>query len=93
MDDPCGQSGSWLGGRVSRRPGSALLLTAVFFLLSLGVLVPGCVERTIEVRSDPPGAEVYLDRAFRGRTPVRLPFHHYGVREITVRKAGFKTRR
>jgi hypothetical protein len=59
------------------------------FLPGLLVLSLACVERTIEVRSDPPGARVYLDREFRGVTPLRIPFHHYGMREVAVEKDGF----
>ncbi len=50
----------------------------------------GCVERTIEVRSDPSGARVYLDRAFRGRTPLSIPFHHYGSRHVAVELEGYR---
>jgi hypothetical protein len=49
----------------------------------------GCVERSIEVRSDPPGARVYLDREFKGLTPLSIPFHHYGTREVAVEKEGY----
>ena len=41
------------------------------------------------MRSEPAGARVFLDREFRGLTPLRIPFHHYGVREVAVEKAGF----
>jgi hypothetical protein len=57
---------------------AALLLAAI-----------GCVERSIEVRTDPPGARVYLDREFRGLSPLSIPFHHYGVREVAVEKEGY----
>ncbi|MHC4599752.1 MAG: PEGA domain-containing protein, partial [Planctomycetota bacterium] len=60
-------------------------------LLAVLLLLCGCVERTIEVRTDPPGASVFLDREYRGRTPLSIPFHHYGTRELTVRLEGYAT--
>ena len=51
----------------------------------------GCVERTITVRSDPPGARVYLDDVERGETPVTFPFDFYGHRELVLQKDGYET--
>jgi len=59
-------------------------------LLGLCLLAQGCVERTIEIRSDPPGAHAFLDRTWKGRTPLTVPFGHYGVREIAVELEGFR---
>jgi hypothetical protein len=63
---------------------------AATFLTALVVLC-GCVERTIEVKTDPPGAAVFIDREFRGLSPLSFPFHHYGTREVTVRLEGYRT--
>lgn len=69
-------------------------------LLLIGaLLLTGCVERRIYVRSDPPGAEVYIDGEFIGTTraddhidgPLYANFIYYGTREYTLRKPGFKT--
>ena len=57
----------------------------------LGGGLAGCVERTITVRSDPPGALVYLDDVERGETPCRFPFNFYGQRELVLRKDGYET--
>lgn len=54
-------------------------------------LLGGCVERLLQVRSDPPGAEVRIDGTPVGQTPVDVEFHWYGGREITLRKPGFRT--
>lgn len=50
----------------------------------------GCVERTLVIESDPPGAEVRLNGARAGETPVRVAFRHYGVYDVEVRKEGFE---
>ena len=44
------------------------------FAAVLGLVAAGCVERTITVRSDPPGALVYLDDVERGETPCTFRF-------------------
>jgi len=54
-------------------------------LLLLAPLSTGCVERALVVRSDPPGAKVFVDGREIGTTPARLPFEHYGTREVMVR--------
>lgn len=63
------------------------------------LLLTGCVERRIYVRSDPPGAEVYIDGEFVGVTrpedhqdgPLYANFIFYGTREYTLRKPGYQT--
>lgn len=52
------------------------------------ILSCGCVERWILIRSDPPGALVYLDGREAGTTPARIPFSFYGGHEILLRKPG-----
>ncbi|MBI1851846.1 MAG: PEGA domain-containing protein [Planctomycetes bacterium] len=41
------------------------------------------------IRSDPPGASVFLEGRRIGTTPVEIPFTYYGTREIVFRKDGF----
>jgi hypothetical protein len=50
----------------------------------LSAALAGCISRTIEVRSDPPGARVYLDGEEMGRTPVSRPFLEYGSHRLLV---------
>jgi hypothetical protein len=66
-----------------RRTPRITLLVA--FLALLAPLATGCVERALVVRSDPPGAQVFVDGRAIGTTPARLPFDHYGTREVMVR--------
>ena len=51
-------------------------------------LLPGCVERALMIRSDPPGAKVFVDGTEVGTTPAEIPFDHYGTREVMVRMEG-----
>jgi hypothetical protein len=51
----------------------------------------GCVERRMTIRSNPPGALVYVDNVEIGTTPVSHRFVYYGTREIRLVKAGYET--
>jgi hypothetical protein len=51
----------------------------------------GCVERILEVQSNPPGALVYLNGQEMGRTPVERAFTWYGTHDVTVRHEGYET--
>ncbi len=43
------------------------------------------------VRSNPPGASVYVDKQLIGATPAASAFTYYGTREIEVVADGFRT--
>lgn len=43
------------------------------------------------VRSNPPGAMVYVDNQLIGTTPCATSFVYYGTREIRLVKAGYET--
>lgn len=69
-----------MGNQRSGFSGSAVLaLTAWVFL------GPGCVERLLQVRSEPPGAEVFVNGSRAGTTPIDVPFVHYGIFDVTLR--------
>jgi len=51
----------------------------------------GCVRRRIFVRSDPPGALLYVNKKPVGHTPITLSFTHYGEMEFTLSKDGYET--
>lgn len=59
-------------------------------LLALLLALPACVERKMIVRSDPPGAAVYLNRSGEpaGTTPLELPFSYYGTYEVRLEREG-----
>ncbi len=61
------------------------VLTALFGLLVAGT---GCVERLLQVRSDPPGASVYLNGEKIGETPLEHRFTFYGTVDVSLRAKG-----
>ena len=50
----------------------------------------GCVERTIEITSEPSNALVHLNDEEVGRTPVEVPFTFYGTYDVRLQREGFK---
>jgi hypothetical protein len=51
----------------------------------------GCVQRRMTIRSNPPGALVYVDDYQIGTTPVSTDFIYYGTRKIRLVKDGYET--
>jgi len=63
-------------------------------LLIVGLLpAGGCVERTMRIQTDPPGALATVNDEEVGVTPVRFSFLWYGDYELILRKPGYKTLR
>ena len=61
-------------------------------LLALGLLAAnGCVRRRLTVRTNPPGAMIYVDRQPIGPSPASVPFVYYGTRQITAVGDGYRT--
>ena len=57
----------------------------------LGVLgAGGCMDRTVTITSDPPGAVVWMNDAEVGRTPVTTAFTFYGKYDVRLRKDGYE---
>jgi len=65
-----------------RRLGAVLLVV---------LATTGCVQRRMTVRSNPPGALVYVDDYQIGTTPVSTDFVYYGTRKIRLVKDGYET--
>ncbi|MBL1218470.1 MAG: PEGA domain-containing protein [Planctomycetes bacterium] len=57
--------------------------------LLIGMLA-GCVERTISITSEPPGALVYLNDEEVGRTPCEVHFLYYGEYDVRLVLEGFE---
>ena len=57
----------------------------------LFLLLAGCTERWIQVRSEPPGATVYLDGKRFGTTPCKGRFIWYGDRELVLERDEFQS--
>ncbi len=62
-------------------------------LLPAVLLLAGCVERKLVIRSDPTDADVWIDGEFVGKTPTDFAFSWYGTREILLEKKGYETLR
>ena len=60
---------------------------------ALCALTAGCVEQTLDIQSDPPGALVYLNDQEVGRTPLKRDFKWYGDYDVQVRLEGYQTLR
>jgi hypothetical protein len=61
-------------------------------LLALAfVQTTGCVQRRLTIRSNPPGARVFVGDNEIGTTPVATDFVYYGTRKIRLVKDGYET--
>ena len=56
-------------------------------------LIGGCVRRRMTVRTNPPGAAVFVDKQLIGTSPAASTFTYYGTREIEVVRDGYRTER
>jgi hypothetical protein len=59
--------------------------------LALGTSQIGCVQRRMIVRSNPPGALLYVDDYEIGTTPIATDFTYYGTRKFRLVKDGYET--
>lgn len=48
------------------------------------VALTGCLTRVLEIRSDPPGAQAYINGRPVGTTPATYEFDHYGPRTLVL---------
>jgi hypothetical protein len=73
------------------KPIRAWPLFAAAALVALLVTCSGCVRRRLTVRTNPPGAQVFIDDQEIGTTPCSAAFVYYGTRKITLMKDGYRT--
>jgi hypothetical protein len=64
---------------------------ALAALLVLALASTGCVRRRLTVRTQPPGAQVFVDDQEIGTTPCSSSFVYYGTRKVTLIKDGYRT--
>lgn len=50
----------------------------------------GCIERRIQITSEPPGATVWLNDVEIGTTPTEAEFRYFGVYDVRLHKTGFE---
>jgi hypothetical protein len=69
----------------------SVLLRSAMLALSAAVLLAssGCTSRGMTITSEPPGAEVSINRRVVGTTPIRVAYTHYGTYRIEMRKFGY----
>jgi PEGA domain len=51
----------------------------------------GCIRRRLTVRTNPPGAAVYVDHQMIGNSPVSSSLVYEGTRQVEVVRDGFRT--
>ncbi len=62
-------------------------------LLALGAAaaaLPGCLDRTISITSEPPGAICWVNDVEVGRTPVETAFVFYGDYDVRLKLEGYE---
>ena len=60
-------------------------------MILVALAAGGCVQRRLTIRSNPPGARVYVGDEEIGTTPVSTDFVYYGTRRIRLAKDGYET--
>jgi hypothetical protein len=75
----------------NRRRRRATVLVPAAIAVGMLVATSGCVQRRLTIRSNPPGARVYVGDEEIGTTPVSTDFVYYGTRKIRLVKDGFET--
>jgi len=53
-------------------------------------LCAGCLDRTLVITSEPPGASVTVNDVEVGRTPVEASFTYYGTYDVLLTLEGFE---
>lgn len=66
-------------------------LITIAALAGLSGVVGGCVERTMKITTQPPGALVIVNDEEVGLSPAKFSFTWYGDYDLIIRKTGFKT--
>lgn len=63
-----------------------LIIVLTFTLLFLS----GCIKRNLHIKSDPPGATIYLNDKEIGTTPLDFDFMWYATHKIELKKENYK---
>lgn len=54
------------------------------------LLASGCIERRLQITSDPPGATVWLNDVQIGTTPTEAEFQFFGTYDVRLHKQGYE---
>ncbi|MBM44148.1 MAG: hypothetical protein CMJ36_03925 [Phycisphaerae bacterium] len=60
----------------------------LLFLAILLLAPAGCVRRTLQITSEPPGALVWVNHREVGRTPLEIDFTYYGTYDVQLSREG-----
>ena len=74
--------------KIFARRSSALCLVLSAYCLVLPLA--GCIHRSLTIKTDPPGAMVYVNDQLKGDSPVTYDFEWYGWYRLTLRKDGYE---
>lgn len=56
----------------------------------IGLLIfPGAVRKVATITSTPPGAGVWINGVYRGKTPVEIPYNWNWYYDFTLKKKGY----
>jgi PEGA domain len=81
-----------MNSKLSHKPVATPWRSAVWIALVVaGCAGGGCVHRRFTVRTNPPGARVFVDEYEIGTSPVSHDFVYYGTRKIRLVKDGYET--
>jgi hypothetical protein len=56
----------------------------------VSLLVTGCIHRSLTIKTDPPGAMVYVNDQLKGESPITYDFSWYGWHRLILRKDGYE---
>lgn len=69
---------------------SRLVRVAGALCVGVTALAGGCMQRSLEITSEPEGATVYLNDVEVGRTPLEVGFTYYGEYDVLLMKDGYE---
>ena len=59
-------------------------------LLVVCLALTGCIRRSLTIRTEPPGALVYVNDQLKGESPLTYDFTWYGWHRVLLRKEGYE---
>jgi hypothetical protein len=76
------------GGQKAVNKKDVFLLACLVFVAAA---LTGCVKRNLHIKSNPPGATVFVNEEEVGTTPLDYDFIFYAVHKVEVKKEGYET--
>ena len=73
-----------------RHPLAAVRQSGLALLIITCLALTGCIHRSLTIRTDPPGALVYVNDQLKGESPVTYDFTWYGWHRVLLRKEGYE---